>query len=86
MTSIIRILREKGSSPVGSLWLPDQYVNGKYIFIAGKWKLHLFSFTPIPPGNLLFACIGVIGNLLNKVIQAHPSLFHKSCELERRNV
>lgn len=50
MSSIIRIEREKGSPLVESLWLPDQYINGKYIFTAGKWKLHyLFLFPPIPP-------------------------------------
>lgn len=44
-----------------------------------------YVYFPKSPPNLLFACIGIIGNLLNKVVQAHPSLFHESCELERRN-
>lgn len=43
-----------------------------------------FYFSNSP--DLLFAGIGVIGNLLNKVVQAHSPLFHESCELEERNV
>lgn len=49
---------------------------------VGIHKLRLLRWGDFQNGlNFrVFACIGVIGNLLNKVIQAHPSLFHKSDE------